>query len=275
MKKSRLFIGAAALFCCVPVYGDQMAHWANIRDDAGNIIGTVDAYSDVQVYGTCADNPGRTVVYDPNTGLYGSVASVYLYGGTDYEYEHPTEYAGYTYNYDYGFLEDTGYYPISEYSYVDPDRELYIPTYTADETYQADLYQVGEYTGGELWVDVNLTAQTVSLYNGDTLIASGYCVTGMPGYYETPVGTHYIMSKEANATLRGENPDGSLYECPVSYWMPFTESGCGLHDATWRSDFGGDIWQTSGSYGCVNMDYGTAETIFSMVDVGDPVEVHW
>lgn len=69
----------------------------------------------------------------------------------------------------------------------------------------------------------------------------------------TPTGVYYIMYKEPNATLRGKNDDGSNYASPVSYWMPFTQSGCGLHDASWRTDWSKTAYLEGGSHGCVNI----------------------
>ncbi len=69
----------------------------------------------------------------------------------------------------------------------------------------------------------------------------------------TPTGVYYIMYKEQNATLRGKNDDGSNYASPVSYWMPFTQSGCGLHDASWRTDWSKTAYFEGGSHGCVNI----------------------
>lgn len=74
--------------------GTIMCHWANLRDAEGNVIGCVQGGSSVQIIGQCDDNPSRTLIYDEATGCYGTVASVYLYGGTDYEYENPTEWSG-------------------------------------------------------------------------------------------------------------------------------------------------------------------------------------
>ena len=61
----------------------------------------------------------------------------------------------------------------------------------------------------------------------------------------------------------------------VTYWMPFVWNAVALHDATWRYSFGGDIYQTSGSHGCVNLPYEKAEELFNICEVGDVVVVHW
>ena len=49
--------------------------------------------------------------------------------------------------------------------------------------------------------------------------------------------------------------------------MPFFD-GQGLHDATWRSSFGGDIYLTNGSHGCVNLPYDTADKIYNNIEAG-------
>ena len=52
--------------------------------------------------------------------------------------------------------------------------------------------------------------------------------------------------------------------------MPFYD-GQGLHDASWRTAFGGNIYQTNGSHGCVNLPPAVAATIYENIDTGTPV----
>ena len=73
------------------------------------------------------------------------------------------------------------------------------------------------------------------------------CVTGnVSKNYTTPAGLYSLTYKEKDRVLRGaKKADGTYeYESPVSYWMPFN-GGIGFHDATWRSKFGGTIYQNS------------------------------
>jgi lipoprotein-anchoring transpeptidase ErfK/SrfK len=78
----------------------------------------------------------------------------------------------------------------------------------------------------------------------------------------TPNGAYYIKYKELNATLKGPG-----YSTGVSYWMPFNES-IGLHDAKWRGSFGGSIYKSAGSHGCINLPFLTAQTIYNNVSPG-------
>ena len=77
-----------------------------------------------------------------------------------------------------------------------------------------------------------------------------------------------IRDRERNRVLRGtKQPNGKYeYESPVSYWMPFNK-GIGLHDASWRSTFGRDIYINSGSHGCINLPTGFAGSLYSQIDV--------
>ena len=47
----------------------------------------------------------------------------------------------------------------------------------------------------------------------------------------------------------------------------------GLHDATWRWSFGGDIYTYNGSHGCVNLPLNTAAYIYNNVPTGTTVKI--
>ena len=123
-------------------------------------------------------------------------------------------------------------------------------------------------------VEVCLSEQTAYVYVGKNLLLSTPVVTGkMTDDRKTPVGNFSIYSKETNRYLQGKNSDGTKYKSYVKYWMPF-HYGYGLHDASWRSQFGGNIYVNGGSHGCVNMPPAAAEALFNIAYVGMPVYVH-
>ena len=100
-------------------------------------------------------------------------------------------------------------------------------------------------------------------------------ITGKPEHgQDTPTGVFRIWKKEQNATLKGTAWDGSKWSSPVAYWMPITWTGVGLHDATWQSAFGGTLYYTRGSHGCINLSYSVAQSIFNTVDVNTPVVIY-
>lgn len=90
----------------------------------------------------------------------------------------------------------------------------------------------------------------------------------------TPKGVWYIMYKESPSVLRGYNDDGSKYVSKVQYWMPFTLSGCGLHDASWRSDWSKSAYLTGGSHGCVNIRPAEIRSVWNNVLTNDAVIVY-
>lgn len=130
-------------------------------------------------------------------------------------------------------------------------------------------------------IDVNLTTQFARMYDdGGNVIWYSYIVSGNTGEgRSTPTGTFAINSgKGRNQTLVGmdENGDGEPdYESKVTYWMPFVGNAVGLHDASWRSKFGGTIYQWNGSHGCVNLPTAKAAELYDLTRVGDKVIVHW
>jgi hypothetical protein len=122
---------------------------------------------------------------------------------------------------------------------------------------------------GNTYVEVNLTKQHEWFYKNGALIVEGDVVTGnVSNNTGTPVGTYVLNYKEKNATLKGED-----YSSPVDYWMPFN-GNIGIRDASWRSEFGGNIYMTNGSHGCVNSIYNVAKTIFENIDPGTPIVVY-
>lgn len=124
--------------------------------------------------------------------------------------------------------------------------------------------------GYSTYIDVNIASQTVTYFeNGEAKLQSP-CVTGnVNANRGTPVGTFSVMCK-----VPGKYLIGPTWKCWVDRWMQFTPSHCGFHDATWRSNFGGDIYLTNGSHGCVNLPHDFALTLYDTVSVGTTVVVH-
>ena len=81
----------------------------------------------------------------------------------------------------------------------------------------------------------------------------------------TPSGIYILKYKQRDTILRGAD-----YASPVTFWMPFN-GGIGIHDASWRSTFGGDIYKTNGSHGCINCPYYLAKDIFNNISLGTPI----
>lgn len=122
------------------------------------------------------------------------------------------------------------------------------------------------------YVEVDLENQHMWYYKDGKVALETDIVSGKPKT-PTPPGVFYIWNKERNATLRGTNDDGSKYAEPVDYWMPIDWTGVGIHDSSWQPAYGGELWKTVGSHGCVNTPPGVMAELFNMVEVGTPVIV--
>lgn len=117
------------------------------------------------------------------------------------------------------------------------------------------------------YVEVNLTAQHIWFYKDGELIVESNIVSGdVSEKTETQTGVFPLAYKESPSVLTGGNAEDG-WETDVTYWMPFFD-GQGLHDATWRSSFGGSIYQNNGSHGCVNLPFDTAKKIYENIDAG-------
>ena len=117
------------------------------------------------------------------------------------------------------------------------------------------------------YVEINLTAQHLWFYKGGELIVESDFVSGSVAKgTETQTGVFPLAYKESPSVLTGGNAENG-WEQDVTYWMPFFD-GQGLHDATWRGSFGGNIYQTNGSHGCVNLPFDAAKQIYDNIDAG-------
>lgn len=155
--------------------------------------------------------------------------------------------------------------------------EKYEDAYLIDKNKEYSLIKTDKYMGyikntslkeveGKL-IEIDLTDQRISLYcENDVLIKSSI----VSGKNSTPtnVGSFKIKAKQTDRYLKGAD-----YNTHVNFWMPF-DGGIGLHDATWRNKFGGEIYKKKGSHGCVNLPYEVAEYIYNNVKVGTKVLVH-
>lgn len=139
-------------------------------------------------------------------------------------------------------------------------------TVTRDPVYESKGVVKGTNETGSTYVEIDLAKQHLWYYKDGSLVVESDIVTGNESKkLSTPPGLFKIDYREKDATLKGEN-----YSQPVKYWMPFN-GGIGLHDATWREKFGGDIYKTDGSHGCANLPPKVAETIFNNISAGTPV----
>lgn len=143
-------------------------------------------------------------------------------------------------------------------------------TKTMTPVYLFSGYSRDSYDIGNTYVEIDLTNQMMYFYKEGTLLVETPVVTGNPSRGNaTPPGVFALDNKKSPAVLKGED-----YASDVTYWMPFNQN-VGIHDCgTWRTEFGGDIYLTNGSHGCVNTPYAEAEEIYNNIEIGMPIIVY-
>ena len=141
-------------------------------------------------------------------------------------------------------------------------------------TYDESLFIAPEPTlpkvgSGELWVEVNLSEQYMTVWSGNQVLLGTYVSTGRPGF-DTPTGTFYVNTMLESQTMEGVL-GGEYYNVPDVPWvMYFTDVGHAIHGTYWHNNFGSVM-----SHGCVNLPMDVAAWLYSIAFVGMRVEIHY
>ncbi|WP_197023931.1 L,D-transpeptidase [Butyrivibrio sp. NC2002] len=123
---------------------------------------------------------------------------------------------------------------------------------------------------GNEFILVNMGDQHLLYYKDGKLTIDYDIVTGNTGRGRgTPVGLYHVYNKRYHTILRGDD-----YASFVNYWLGVNK-GIGIHDATWRREFGGEIYKTNGSHGCINSPLEDMEKLYELVEVGVPVLLYY
>ena len=109
--------------------------------------------------------------------------------------------------------------------------------------------------GNEKWIDVDLTNQRLTAYEGNTPVFEAAVSTGLPNT-PTVVGEFRIYWKLAATDMSGPG----YYLRDVPYTMYFYR-GYALHGTYWHSSFGQPM-----SHGCVNLSTEDSKWLFDWAD---------
>jgi len=128
---------------------------------------------------------------------------------------------------------------------------------------------------GTSYAEVSIAEQKIWIYKNGKLVITTDVVTGRHDTNEdTPKGLWYVMYKESPSTLEGSEAGNAHYSGKVDYWAPFTLSGCGFHDASWRRNWKKDAYLTQGSGGCVNTPPSVMKTVYDNLEQNEPVIIY-
>lgn len=145
-------------------------------------------------------------------------------------------------------------------AFTEGGSEIHTPAYTKEALYK------GKDDIGDTYIEIDLTGQIMYYYEKGELIVETPIVSGnVRSGHKTPERVCYVYNKQTDRILRGPG-----YASHVDYWMPIS-GAIGIHDADWRNKFGGEIYKTNGSHGCINTPYDEMVTLFERVEIGTPV----
>ena len=121
----------------------------------------------------------------------------------------------------------------------------------------------------DTYIIVDISDQELSLYEKGELLLKTPVVTGLPTKdRQTDQGYFSIFEIRHDTDLIGVD-----YRSHVDVMMKYNKNE-GIHDANrWRSSYGGEIYKTNGSHGCVNTPRGAAIEVSKNVEIGTKVLV--
>lgn len=143
------------------------------------------------------------------------------------------------------------------------------PKPTATDT--PDILEVSRYESdgvpdvdnNEHWIDVDLSSQSVSAYEGEERVNTFIVSTGT-WQHPTVLGSYQIYVKYRYADMAGPG----YYLPDVPYVMYFHE-GYGVHGTYWHDNFGVPM-----SHGCINLRTDDAAWLYDFSEVGTLVHIH-
>lgn len=119
------------------------------------------------------------------------------------------------------------------------------------------------------WVEVDLSEQRTTLYNGATPLQSFVISSGLP-QWPTVTGEFKVWHKNATQTMTGgSRATGDFYNLPNVTWVTYFYKDYGFHTAYWHNNFGQPM-----SHGCVNMREADAKVVYDFAPIGTTVIVH-
>jgi L,D-transpeptidase catalytic domain len=119
-------------------------------------------------------------------------------------------------------------------------------------------------------IEVDLTAQHLTAYEGTTPVYQAPVATGKDGF-NTPTGSYAIYNKYPIETMTGSG-GGETWYVPNIPFVQYVVGGVALHGTYWH-----DQWGTGFrlSHGCINLNIDDAEWLYEWSDVGTQVDIHY
>ena len=162
-------------------------------------------------------------------------------------------------------------YLIDAQAVTEQIREQLLTMQSGTVSVEADCYDKnGEpFSLGDSYVEVDFDNQQMTFIKDGRLVVNTNVVTGALNGHQTPTGLYETHGKEHDVWLKGDD-----YLVFVKYWVSVVGDIIGLHDASWRENFGASFYVYGGSHGCVNTPEEAMAMIWNLVEDGTPVLMH-
>ena len=132
--------------------------------------------------------------------------------------------------------------------------------------YEKQAFVRGKNDIGDTYVEIDMGLQKLYYYEKGELLFESDIVTGNTGRkMGSPSGVFFVYNKQKNRTLRGNG-----YAAFVKFWIP-VKGSIGIHDASWRKEFGAEIYKSNGSHGCINVPRDRMSDLYDLLEIGVPV----
>lgn len=131
---------------------------------------------------------------------------------------------------------------------------------------------VPDWTPG-LWphrVEVDLTNQWLTAYEGDLAVYRAPVATGADGF-NTPTGNYAIYERHLRQDMVGAIGLESWY-VPNIPWVQYFNGSVAFHGTYWHDRWGTGVRM---SHGCVNLNIDDAQWLFQWADYGTEVNVFY
>ncbi|HLN18987.1 MAG TPA: L,D-transpeptidase family protein [Patescibacteria group bacterium] len=165
---------------------------------------------------------------------------------------------------------DDGYKEIfrSSFTTLPPPPTAWEKNNFSDRLEQAKKYTKARIETGK-YIDINLSAQVLSIFENGKIIMSSIISTGKRGM-DTPKGEFEIQTKRPR-------PWSKKYALYMPWFMGFTSQGHGIHELPeWPGGYkeGANHLGIPVSHGCVRLGVGPAKQVYEWSDVGTPVVIY-
>jgi LysM repeat protein len=172
-------------------------------------------------------------------------------------------------NYNGNYHESRSAGSNDDWGWVNSDQSSNRPGNSWEPQPQAGYGRESELTG-EKWIDIDISDQRLTAYQGDTAVRY-FTISSGSSRYPTVTGTFHTYARyELQDMSGGSEAAGDYYFQPDVPWIQYFFEGYAIHGAYWHNSFGRPI-----GHGCINMRVDDSRWLYDWAEVtGIRVEVH-